>query len=241
MTAEDYNKAVEAGQIPEETQSQITAVVTEKMATDEIQEKIKTTTEEKINELIEQNMQSDDVQTQINAAVEKGKAGSTAITELKEQLDSYNQFYQGVLTYTKGVDTAKTGSDKLVAGAKSLKKGTKTLKSGTKSLKKGTKTLAKGTKTLDSGVNKLLEGSEALVSGVTKLKDGSMTLTNGLKQYKKEGVQKLVDVVNGDVKGLLNRFKTISKVSADYKSYSGISDSMNGKVDFIYKTDSIEE
>jgi putative membrane protein len=62
-----------------------------------------------------------------------------------------------------------------------------------------------------------------------------------LKQYKKEGVQKLVDVVNGDVKGLLNRFKTISKVSADYKSYSGISDSMNGKVDFIYKTDSIEE
>jgi putative membrane protein len=80
-----------------------------------------------------------------------------------------------------------------------------------------------------------------LVDGVSQLKDGSMTLTEGLEKFKKEGVDVLVDAVDGDVKGLVNRLKAISQVSANYKSYSGISSDMDGKVDFIYKTDGIEE
>ena len=58
--------------------------------------------------------------------------------------------------------------------------------------------------------------------------------------YKEEGVDVIVDAVNGDVKGLVNRLKAISNVSTNYKSYSGISDDMDGKVDFIFKTDSVE-
>ena len=75
---------------------------------------------------------------------------------------------------------------------------------------------------------------------VKQLADGSMTLNKGLKQYKEEGVDVIVDAVNGDVKGLVNRLKAISNVSTNYKSYSGISDDMDGKVDFIFKTDSVE-
>ena len=68
-----------------------------------------------------------------------------------------------------------------------------------------------------------------------------MSLNDGLKKFKKEGVDVLVDAVDGDVKGLVSRLKAVSEVSSHYKTYSGISDEMDGKVDFIYKTDSIEK
>ena len=46
---------------------------------------------------------------------------------------------------------------------------------------------------------------------------------------------------NGDVQDIIDRFKAVQKASKKYNNYSGISDDMDGKVDFIYKTDSIEK
>ena len=68
-----------------------------------------------------------------------------------------------------------------------------------------------------------------------------MTLNDGLKKFKEDGIGVLVDAVGGNVNGLVSRLKAVSEVSSHYKSYSGISDNMNGKVDFICKTDSIEK
>lgn len=248
MTAAQYNAAVAAGKIDETVKAQINSAVEEQMKTDEIKATVTAKTNEQIQNLIDENMKTDAVKSQIEDAVKKAKSGSDAISKLKTQLDSYNKFYQGVLSYTSGVDSAKSGADQLDVGsamlskgAGDLKSGTKTLKKGTKSLKNGTKELSKGTITLTDGVKKLYSGSGALVSGVKLLNDGSLTLTNGLKTYKQQGVDKLVDAVNGDVKGLVCRLKAISKVSSNYKSFSGIGSGMDGKVDFIYKTDSIEK
>lgn len=269
MTTEQYDAAVAAGQISDEVQAQISTAVSTQMSSSSIQATVDSSTQEQIQSLIDANMQSDEVKSQINAAVEMASAGKVSLSALKKQLDSYNQFYQGVLTYTDGVDKAnlgahqilsgtyvlkdgsgalKAGAGQLKSGSSTLKDGTGVLKNGSSSLKSGADTLKSGTSELSSGANTLFEGigtlkdgGDALVSGVKQLADGSMTLTDGLKQFKKEGVDVLVDAVDGDVKGLLNRFKAISKVSSNYKSYSGISDDMDGKVDFIYKTDSIEK
>lgn len=247
MSAEQYAQAVEAGKISAEVQARISAAVDEQMKSESIQNTISSKTEEKIQSLIDENMKSDTVTKQIKEGVEKGKAGASSISALKKQLDSYNKFYKGVQAYTSGVDSAKSGADKLSAGSTALKKGAGALKNGTKTLKKGTSDLKKGTKSLSggarklvSGVQKLSDGSKALVSGVKQLSDGSLALNNGLKTYKEQGVKALVDAVDGDVKGLVNRLKAISKVSSHYKNFSGLSDKMDGKVDFIYKTDSIE-
>ena len=254
MSAEQYDQAVAAGQIPDEVQLQVSQAVVTQMSSDDIQATIESTTQAKIQSLIDENMQSENVQTQINEAVQKAAAGKKSIEQLKMQLDSYNQFYQGVLTYTAGVDSANSGAGQLLSGVYDLKNGTSTLKNGTSTLKNGTSTLKNGTNTLKNGTSSLVDGtsqlsdgvgalkdgSSALVDGVKQLTDGAMTLNDGLKQFKKDGVEVLVDAVDGDVKGLVNRLKAISKVSSNYKSYSGISDDMNGKVDFIYKTDSIE-
>lgn len=248
MSIEEYTKAVSEGKISEEIKAKIDAGVEQQMQSDEIKATINKKTEEQIKILIDENMNSDAVKKQISDAVEKGKSGAGAISALKKQLDSYNKFYSGILAYTSGVDSAKSGAYKLSGGsqaiskgADSLKSGTKKLKKGTGDLKKGTKKLADGTSAFANGVGKLYDGSFALVDGVKLLKDGSLSLNSGLKTYKEQGVKVLVKAVDGDVKGLVNRLKAISKVSAEYKSFSGINSDMDGKVDFIYKTDSIDK
>lgn len=54
-------------------------------------------------------------------------------------------------------------------------------------------------------------------------------------------MQKLVDAVNGDLGGLVTRIKATVEVSKSYQSFSGLSDSMDGQVKFIYRTDAIGE
>lgn len=248
MSVDEYNQALAAGKIDDEVKAQIEGAVEQQMNSDDIKSTINTKTEQQIKSLIDENINSDSVKKQISDAVEKGKSGAGAISALKKQLNSYNEFYKGVLSYTSGVDSVKSGADKLNTGSKQIVKGSKDLKSGAKAMKKGTSALKKGTKTLSDGTKKLVLGVEkldmgtgVLKSGVKKLKDGSLSLNSGLKTYKEQGVKVLVKAVDGDVKGLVNRLKAISAVSKRYKSFSGLGNGMDGKVDFIYKTDSVKK
>ena len=79
-----------------------------------------------------------------------------------------------------------------------------------------------------------------MTDGVTQLRDGALTLSDGLKQFNEQGVQKLVDAVDGDLGSLLTRVKATVDVSKDYRSFSGLPDDMSGQVKFIYRTDAIE-
>lgn len=172
-------------------------------------------------------MQSDEVRAQMNAAVEKAAAGRKSIIALKAQLDSYNEFYTGLADYTGGVDSAKDGADKLNGGAAALKKGAADLNSGIDELYRGILTLK--------------NGAPALTEGVSALHDGAGKLSDGLREFNETGVQKIVDAANGDLAGLLTRVKATADVAADYKSYTGLADGMNGSVKFIYRTDSISK
>ena len=70
---------------------------------------------------------------------------------------------------------------------------------------------------------------------------GKYIYIKGMKKFKEEGIDSIVDAANGDVRDIIDRFKAVQKASKKYNNYSGISDDMDGKVDFIYKTDSIEK
>ena len=79
-----------------------------------------------------------------------------------------------------------------------------------------------------------------MVDGVTQLKDGAMQLSDGLKQFNEEGIQKIIDLVDDDLEGVLARVRATIDVSKDYQNFSGISDNMDGQVRFIYRTDEIK-
>lgn len=243
MTEAEYNEGVQNGTITEAQQaqvesaldgimqnetivSQISIAVNQEMQKDSTKALIESETNKKVEQLIEQNMNSEEVQAEITAALQKAQSGAVAVSKLKEQLDSYNEFYTGLYEYTAGVASAKAGADKLYAG--------------TKTLKSGTGELYQGMNELYNGILTLKNGAPALVGGVSKLRDGSMKLSNGLKEFNKKGVKKLVDAVDGDIGGLVTRAKATVDVSKDYKSFSGISDDMDGNVKFVYRTDSIK-
>ena len=202
------------------------------------------------------------------AAVAKAAAGRESLQALKTQLNSYNEFYNGVVDYADGVDKAsggakqifdgsaelksgtgelaygtsklKSGTGQLSSGASQLKGGTSDLKNGTSQLSSGASTLSSGASQLFDGIGTLKNGSSSLLDGVKQLKDGAMKLDDGLKKFKKEGVDVIVKAVDGDVKPLIERFKAMVQVSKNYKSFSGTTDEMDGKVNFIFKTDSIK-
>lgn len=243
MTKEQYEAAVNAGMITAEQQAQITAVIDVQMESDavkatidanvntqmqsaDIKKTIASKAEEQVKLLIEQNMNSAEVQGQITEALEQAKSGAASISALKEQLDSYNTFYMGLSQYTSGVASAKDGSDALNDGASQLKSGTAELYAGMNELY--------------DGIITLKNGAPALVDGVTALRDGAMKLSDGLKEFNEQGVQKLIDAVDGDLGGLFTRIKATADVSKDYKSFSGLSDDMDGQVKFIYRTDSVK-
>jgi putative membrane protein len=192
------------------------------MKTDEVKKTISDNVDAQVEKLISENMASDTVQSQLSAASE----GAKSIISLKASLDSYNAFYKGLQTYTAGVSSAAKGAAELYTGATTLADGTGDLKDGASDLY--------------DGVGELKDGVDALVDGVQQLKDGASELSDGLSQFNEEGIQKLIDAVDGDVEGLITRFKATVDVSKNYRNFSGISDDMDGQVTFIYRTDEIK-
>ena len=206
----------------ESVQAMISANVEKQMQSDTIKEMIATNTELQVQKAISDNMASDEVQAQFAAASE----GAKSVISLKTSLDSYNTFYLGLQSYTAGVSQAAAGAGEL--------------KAGTDDLKSGTSKLYAGATELYDGILTLKNGTPALVDGITQLRDGAMQLSDGLKEFNEQGVQKLVDAVDGDLTGLTTRLRATIDVSKNYRSFSGIDDNMDGQVKFIYRTDAIE-
>lgn len=205
----------------EAVQATITENTDAQMQTEAIQATIQQQTELQVQKAISENMASDAVQSQLKKASE----GAQALIALKASLDDYNTFYLGLLTYTGGVDDAAAGANDLYAGADQLKDGTAQLRAGAAQLY--------------NGVLQLQDGTPALVSGVTQLKDGAMQLSEGLQQFNRDGIQKLVNLLQNDVGDLSARVQATIDVSKDYRSFAGISDDAEGQVKFIYRTDEI--
>lgn len=250
MTVEEYEAAVEAGLVTQEQQDAVNAAVEaamqseiearmqseaiqaqinavtqqtvgEQMQSDEIQALIASNTELQVQQAISEAMSSDAVQAQLSAAAE----GAKSVIALKSSLDSYNAFYLGLITYTSGVSSAAAGANELKTGADALKAGTSELSAGAAELLQGIQTMK--------------DSTPALVDGITQLRDGSMELSDGLKQFNEEGIQKLIEAVDGDLEGLSDRIRVTADVAKHYTSFSGIWEEMDGDVKFIYKTDSI--
>ena len=199
----------------------ISATITEKMSSDEITALIAQNVEAQVQKAISENMASEAVQSQLAAASE----GAQRIISLKTSLDQYNAFYMGLVSYTSGVSQAASGAGELKDGIVSLKTGSEQLLTGADALYAGSLTLQ--------------SGAGALIDGITQLRDGSLELSDGLKEFNENGIQKLVEAVDGDLECLLNRLNAVRDVSRSYRNFSGISDEMDGQVKFIYRTEAI--
>lgn len=152
--------------------------------------------------------------------------GGEKVEALKASLDSYNAFYQGLETYTAGVDQAAAGAQGVASGAEGLQAGAGKLTAGAEELSKGAAALK--------------EAGPALTAGVTELRDGAKELSDGLVEFNEEGIEKLVDAVDGDLTGLMDRLRAVSDAAKSYRSFAGIDSESEGQVKFVYRTKAIE-
>ena len=234
----------------DEVKAVITANVDAKMAEDAIQSTIVQNVEAQKQKAISENMASPAVQEKLAAASE----GAKAVISLKASLDNYNTFYCGLQAYTAGVAQAATGASQLTEGAGQLSAGAGQLSSGAGrlsvgagqlsqgigSLKDGTQKLYEGATQLSGGMDELKSSMPTLLEGVRKLYDGSSALKDGLATFNEEGIEKLVNAVDGDLEGLVDRLRATTDVSRQYRNFSGISEDMDGQVKFIYRIAGIE-
>ena len=213
-------------QAPKEVQAAVNAAVDQQMGTDAIKDQVDTAVRQQIQQLIADTMKSAEVQAQIEEAVQKAAAGRDSIQTLRKQLDSYQEFYTGLRTYTAGVDAAGAGSGQL--------------KDGAADLAGGAADLAKGADQLLVGVLELQKGGAALIGGEKEQKAGAMQLSDGMKEFNKNAIKKLTEVYDGDVSVLVERVKAVIRISKSDQTCAGASDETDGSVKFIYKTDGIE-
>lgn len=154
LTEETYDAGTAAGAIPQKQQEQLQAALKAQMASetikglisqtkaakmesDEIRALIGQKTEQTMAELVEENLQSEEVQSQIRSAAEQASAGAQSIRSLKEQMDSYQSFYQGLLAYTAGVAQARDGAAQLQSSLPALTDGVTRLRDGSMELSDG--------------------------------------------------------------------------------------------------------
>ena len=257
-SVDEYNAAVAEGLVDEATQAQVAGAIEsqmnsestqntiisltdQNMQSDAVQTTITSNTDAKIAALIDENMQSEEVQKAISDALASAKAGREKILALKAQLDSYGTFDSGLQDYTNGVGSAAGGASQLHSGTTTLRNGAADLSAGATQLHSGTQSLSDGASALTDGILTLKNGVPALTEGVTLLRDGAMTLNEGLKTFNTEGISKITSLKDSDLSKIATRLKATADVAKHYKSYSGLTDEMDGEVKFIYKTEEIEK
>lgn len=175
---------------------------------------------------------------------EKGvKAG---LNTLKTQAAS--SIKSGISEISSGFDAITDGTTELIAGSNELKNGTSTLSQGTSKLQTGVSTLASGSKelktglsTLNSSSNKLNSANKQLLEGASTISDSAKTLAEGISEFDKEGINKIVSMVNGDVKDLQTRVEKLQDLANEYDSFAGKDEEAEGTTKFIFVVDSLKK
>ena len=135
----------------------------------------------------------------------------------------------------------------LVTGMQALSQGTQTMSDNMPALTDGIHQLTDGAALLVSnngaltdGASKLSGAATQIGEGVQKLAKGSNQLMDGMIEFDKEGIQKLMDAYDGDVKTLLNKLEAVVNAGKEYQSFTKVAKGTKGSVKFIFRTEAIK-
>lgn len=96
--------------------------------------------------------------------------------------------------------------------------------------------LVTGAKQLAYGMSQLNSKTGTLVDGITKIDAGSYQISKGMEKLYKDGIKKIVDLYNDDLKGLTDGLDSMMDAGKGYKTFTKLPANMDGNVKFIYKT-----
>ncbi|WP_346936338.1 hypothetical protein [Clostridium sp.] len=175
------------------------------------------------------------------------KGASIGAGELEEGLTGLSkgseEFKNKGELLLQGTNTLKESSAKLNGASEELYNGSTALSQGVGSLVNGTNQLKAGGAALLNGSNALYDNSGKLLKGINQLKEGNTELYKGVVKLKEEGLDKLNEKGNTaikDIEGVVEAKDELVKLSKEYGTFSGLDNSMNGKVKFIMRTEEVK-
>ncbi len=68
-----------------------------------------------------------------------------------------------------------------------------------------------------------------------------MKLMDGMVQFDEEGIQKLLEAYNGDVKELLSKLEAVADAGKEYQTFTKVAEGTKGSVKFILRTEAVKE
>ena len=102
-------------------------------------------------------------------------------------------------------------------------------------------TLGNGLNQLTSGLSQLNDGATTLADGTNQVNDGATTLAEGIKTFNEEGIKKICNYINGDVKDLTTRAQKLTDLSKDYNKFTMVDGNNESEVKFVMIIDAVKK
>ena len=186
--------------------------------------------------------QSTATTTAVNTALKTAQdtATTTAVnTALKTAQDTATT--TAVATALKTAQDTATSAAKTTASKVASEVGNQVKKEATKKISSQMKTLNNGLNQLTNGLSTLDNGAQALKDGANKLDEGAKTLSTGIKTFNEEGIKKICNLINGQLKDKVDRVKKLKELSEEYNNFTMLDKENDGNVKFIMIIDSIKK
>ena len=102
-------------------------------------------------------------------------------------------------------------------------------------------TLGNGLNQLTSGLSELNNGATTLANGTNQVNDGATTLAEGIKTFNEDGIKKICNYINGDVKDLTTRAQKLTDLSKDYNNFTMLDGENDSEVKFIMIAEAVKK
>ena len=185
-----------------------------------VAQNIATQTAEKTAQTVAQSIA---IQTAEKTALTVAQSTATQTAEKTAQAVA-----QSTATQTAGETATQTATQ---VGNQAKQKFTNQVVSQMNTLGEALGELTNGLEDIDNGVS-------TLSLGANKLDNGALELATGVKTFNEQGISKINNLVNGDVRNLATRIEKMNELAKAYNNYAGIQDGMDGEVKFIMIVDS---
>ena len=171
--------------------------------------------------------------TVYNTAVNTAYNTALATAESTAQKTAVNTAYSTASTVAK--ETAGTTSTTIAQIVADEAK--KTAKDTTVT---SLQTLLNGLTQLTNGLNEINNKMVDLDTGTSSLKDGIAALDNGIYQFNSQGINKISDLVNGDIRTIEEKVKVLGKLSTSYGTFDDSESGTEGATKIIMVVDEIK-
>ena len=176
------------------------------------------------------------------SAINELKAGltqvKTGLTKLSAGTDSLTS---GVTQIKGGTALLAEKTGELSQGANTIYQGTTKLAQATNTLKDGSNQMKDGLNTLDNSSAQLLQANTQLTEGAQTINDGATTLADGIATFNEEGIQKICNFVNGDLKDLTTRAEKLTDLAKSYNSFTMVEDGVESNSKFVMIIDAVKK